>query len=108
MPRDRDLVWDSSFGKVKSGPRTREVVPAGDGIVRIRRETGGRGGKTVTTISGVPVVPSELKVLAKHLKKACGVGGAVKDHVIEIQGDHRDKVEAELVRRGYTVKRAGG
>jgi translation initiation factor 1 len=79
-----------------------------DGIVRIRRETSGRKGKGVTTVSGVPLPDAELKALAKALKKHCGTGGAVKAGVIEIQGDHRDRLKAELERRGYTVKLAGG
>ncbi|WP_299231506.1 translation initiation factor Sui1 [uncultured Halomonas sp.] len=79
-----------------------------DGIVRIRRETSGRKGKGVTTISGVPLPEADLKRLAKLLKKRCGIGGAVKEGVIEIQGDHRETLKAELESRGYTVKLAGG
>ncbi|MDN3523129.1 translation initiation factor Sui1 [Halomonas ramblicola] len=79
-----------------------------DGIVRIRRETSGRKGKGVTTVSGVPLPADELKALAKALKKRCGTGGAVKDGVIEIQGDHRESLKAELEARGYRVKLAGG
>ncbi|WP_048305866.1 translation initiation factor Sui1 [Halomonas sp. PR-M31] len=79
-----------------------------DGIVRIRRETSGRKGKGVTTISGVPLTQAELKTLAKELKKRCGTGGAVKDDVIEIQGDHRQTLKEALETRGYTVKLAGG
>ncbi|GEN23537.1 translation initiation factor [Halomonas cupida] len=79
-----------------------------DGIVRIRRETSGRKGKGVTTISGVPLAEKELKELAKALKKRCGTGGALKDGVIEIQGDHRDTLKSELERQGFKVKLAGG
>jgi translation initiation factor 1 len=79
-----------------------------DGIVRIRRETSGRKGKGVTTVSGVALPEAELKALAKQLKKVCGTGGAVKAGVIEIQGDHRERLKAELERRGHTVKLAGG
>ncbi|GHB06285.1 translation initiation factor Sui1 [Modicisalibacter luteus] len=85
-----------------------ERIAALDGIVRIRRETSGRKGKGVTTVSGVPLVDAELKALAKDLKKRCGTGGAVKDGVIEIQGDHRQVLKSELESRGYTVKLAGG
>jgi translation initiation factor 1 len=81
---------------------------AGDGVVRIRRETKGRGGKAVTVISGVPLAPDELKTLAKALKQKCGVGGAVKGGEIEIQGDQRSTLQSELEGRGYTVKLAGG
>jgi len=79
-----------------------------DGVVRIRRETSGRKGKGVTTISGVPLAAAELKTLAKKLKKVCGTGGAVKEGVIEIQGDHRDKLKVALEKEGYQVKLAGG
>ena len=80
----------------------------GDGIVRLRRETKGRGGKAVTVISGVPLAEKELKALAKALKQKCGVGGSVKNGEIEIQGDQRALLQAELDRRGYTTKLAGG
>src|SRR5690554_8123034 len=65
-------------------------VPAGDGIARVRRETKGRGGKTVTTISGLALPADELKALAKRIKARCGCGGSVVDGVIEIQGDRAD------------------
>lgn len=83
-------------------------APRGDGIVRVRRETSGRHGKTVTTISGVPLPEDALRDLAADLKRRCGSGGSAKEGIIEIQGDHRDVVIAELEARGYTVKRAGG
>lgn len=81
---------------------------AGDGIVRLQRETKGRGGKAVTLVTGVPLTGAELKSLAKTLKQKCGVGGALKGETIEIQGDKRDVIKAELERRGFTVKIAGG
>jgi translation initiation factor 1 len=80
----------------------------GDGIVRIRRETKGRGGKAVTVIEGVPLAGNELKALAKALKQRCGVGGSVKSHTIEIQGDQRELLKQALEARGYTVKYSGG
>ncbi|MBI3347690.1 MAG: translation initiation factor Sui1 [Burkholderiales bacterium] len=84
--------------------------PAGDGIVRVSRETAGRKGKGVTVVKGVPLDDAELTALGKQLKASCGSGGTVKDGVIEIQGDHLDKVLAWLKARpeGWTVKRAGG
>ena len=85
-----------------------ERLAALDGVVRIRRETSGRKGKGVTTVSGVPLATTELKTLAKELKKRCGTGGALKDGVIEIQGDHRDVLKSELQARGFMVKLAGG
>lgn len=92
--------------KTKAGPKP----PAGpdDGIVRIRRETKGRGGKTVTSVSGVPLDTPALKNLAKSLKSRCGTGGSVKDGVIVIQGDHRETLVQEMKKQGYTVKLAGG
>jgi len=87
---------------------TRPRAPRGDGIVRVRREVKGRGGKTVTAIDGVGLAEDALRELAGELKRRCGTGGSVKDGVIEIQGDHRDTLVAELEARGYTVKRAGG
>ncbi|WP_019621332.1 translation initiation factor Sui1 [Amphritea japonica] len=79
-----------------------------DGIVRIRRETSGRKGKGVSTVTGVPLAEKELKALAKKLKQQCGTGGSLKDGVIEIQGDHRDKLKQLLEKQGFTVKLAGG
>ena len=81
---------------------------SGDGIVRLQRETKGRGGKAVTVITGVPLAGAELKTLAKALKQRAGVGGAIKGQNIEIQGDQRDLLKAELEKRGFTVKIAGG
>ncbi|MBB3102105.1 translation initiation factor Sui1 [Azomonas macrocytogenes] len=84
------------------------MVPAGDGIARVRRETKGRGGKTVTSISGVPLAEAELKELASALKRRCGTGGSLKDGVIEIQGDHVQLLIDELVGRGFKAKKSGG
>jgi translation initiation factor 1 len=86
----------------------RDEPPKGDGIVRVARETKGRKGAGVTVITGVPLRANELAGLASTLKKKCATGGTVRDGVIEIQGDHRDKVVAELTSLGYKVKRAGG
>jgi translation initiation factor 1 len=80
----------------------------GDGVVRVSRETKGRGGKTATVIKGVLLDGESLNTLAKKLKAACGSGGTVKEGVIEVQGDHCDKVIALLTSDGFTVKRAGG
>ncbi len=80
----------------------------GDGIVRVARETKGRKGAGVTVISGIPLDGEELKALAKELKTLCGSGGTVKGGVIEIQGDHRDRLLEALAKRGWKVKRSGG
>lgn len=105
---DGRIVWDSDSGPVGEEPPSRQEPPAGDGVARVRREIGGRGGKTVTTVSGIQVSAPELTSLAKQLKRLCGVGGSVKDFVIELQGDQRERVVAFLTERGYTVVRAGG
>ena len=86
----------------------RPTASAGDGIARIRRETGGRGGKTVTTISGLGLDDAALAALAKRLKAACGTGGTVRDGTIELQGDHREQLAALLAREGLRSKLAGG
>lgn len=105
---DSRIVYSTSIGRIKPAAPNAPRAPRGDGIVRVRRETGGRGGKTVTAVHGVAAPEATLKDLAGDLKRLCGTGGTVKDGVIEIQGDHRDKIVATLVERGYEVKLAGG
>jgi translation initiation factor 1 len=83
-------------------------LPAGDGIIRVARETGGRNGKTVTVVRGLPLDAASLTALGRTLKAACGSGGTAKGGVIEIQGDHRDTVVGRLEQAGWKVKRAGG
>lgn len=84
------------------------AVAAGDGVVRVLRQTRGRGGKTVTVVQGLPLAPAALAELGKRLKTACGSGGTAKDGVIEIQGDHVARVMESLGQQGWVVKRAGG
>lgn len=79
-----------------------------DGSLRVSRETKGRAGKGVTLVRGLTLAGDDLTQLARELKAACGSGGTVKDQVIEIQGDHADRVMALLVTKGYKVKRSGG
>lgn len=83
-------------------------APPSDGIVRVSRETKGRGGKAVTVVRGLALDAASLDKLAKQLKAACGSGGTAKDGVVEVQGDHCDKVITLLKAQGHTVKRAGG
>ncbi len=83
-------------------------APAGDGVVRVGRQTKGRKGKGVTVVTGLPLGQAELEKLARDLKKKCGSGGTVRDGVIEIQGEHRDVLVDVLTRRGFCVKRSGG
>jgi translation initiation factor 1 len=120
MSRQDRLVYSSARGRVCTGcarpvadcvcrKGTAQANAArGDGVVRVRREVKGRRGKTVTTISGVPLGPDALRALAAELKRHCGTGGSSKDGVIEIQGDHRDQLVESLEQRGYRVVRAGG
>jgi translation initiation factor 1 len=102
-----NLVYSTGIGKI-TPQRPTQAKSKGDGIVRIRRETKGRKGKGVTTISGLDMDQAEIKALCSALKKTCGTGGAVKEGIIEIQGDNRDKIKAVLEKRGLTVKLAGG
>jgi translation initiation factor 1 len=76
--------------------------------VRVGRETKGRAGKGVTTVTGLPLAAGELESIAARLKKRCGSGGTVREGVIEIQGEHRDAVVAELGKLGWPAKKAGG
>jgi translation initiation factor 1 len=94
--------------KQQSQQKQQQNQPKADGIARLRRETKGRGGKTMTTIDGLRLGPAELKELGTELKRLCGTGGSVKDGIIEIQGDHRDRLAAELEKRGFKAKLAGG
>ena len=86
----------------------RKATPAGDGVARVGRETKGRGGKCVTLVKGLCVTADTLEAVAKKLKQRCGCGGTVREGVIEIQGDHRETIVAELGKLGYTAKVAGG
>jgi translation initiation factor 1 len=104
---DVRLVYSTEQGRV------REEVPRpgaghageGDGVVRVSRTKAGRKGKTVTLVSGLP--PADREPVARELKRVCGSGGAVKEGLVEIQGDHRERILAHLAGR-YRVKPAGG
>jgi translation initiation factor 1 len=76
--------------------------------VRVARQTSGRNGKAVSVITGLPLNDEQLAQLTTELKRRCGSGGGVKDGNIEIQGEHRDALVAELIRRGFVAKRSGG
>ncbi|MCI5224987.1 MAG: translation initiation factor Sui1 [Candidatus Electrothrix sp. AR4] len=113
---DTGRVYSTEFGKIcpkcdkpakQCACRKQQDVQKNDGIVRLMRQTKGRKGKGVTLITGVPIEDNKLKKLAKSLKQKCGTGGAVKNGMIEIQGDQRDELEKQLRTLGYTVKRAG-
>ena len=103
-----DIVFSTDKGRIRPDKKKENPAPKGDGIVRVGRETKGRKGKGMTIISGIPLHPEGLKNLAKQLQQKCGTGGTVKARTIEIQGDHRDLLIAELQSMGYIVKKSGG
>jgi len=101
------LVFTSESGAAPR-PKTVHKQPTSDGTVRVRRETKGRGGKTVSVIMDLPLQGAELKALAKALKKKCGTGGTIVEGRIEIQGDHIDLLMSQLASKGFEVKKSGG
>ena len=119
--RISELVYSTGTGDVRgekplggrgtrragAGSQERPAAPA-DGIVRVSRETKGRKGKVVTILTGLPVSGRELEALARELKALCGAGGTVRDGIMEIQGDHRDRLVRTLEERGWRAKRSGG
>ena len=112
------LVYSTEHGKmcpacgnpVKqcSCTATTHVKNTTDGVVRVSRQTKGRKGKGVTLISGIPLEGAELKAFGKKLRQQCGSGGTLKNGVLEIQGDHRERLIPLLQDRGWQVKRSGG
>jgi len=104
---DSVLVFSTDGGRIDP-QQAPEELPNGDGIVRLKRETKGRKGKGVITVNGLLLDAKALKALGKDLKKFCGCGGAVKNGIIEIQGDQRDVIKAFLEKKGFTVKLSGG
>lgn len=111
------LVYSSETGRACPGCgqpveqcmcQKKKTGGSGDGIVRVSRSTAGRKGKGVTVVTGVPLEGKALKDLSKKLKQTCGSGGTVKDGVIEIQGEHRDRLVEELQKEGWMVKKSGG
>lgn len=101
------LVYSTETGRIDE-PKAQPERPKGDGIVRIQRQTSGRKGKGVCLISGIDDDDATLNKIAAELKKKCGCGGAVKDGIIEIQGDKRDVIKSLLEAKGMKVKLAGG
>lgn len=111
------LVYSTDLGRICPACRhpvaacqcaSAKPKAATDGIVRVSRETKGRAGKGVTLVKGLALEEPALAALGKQLKTACGSGGTVKDGVIEVQGDHCERVMALLQAQGHKVKRAGG
>ena len=122
MNNDRKLVYSTEHGSMgksmqaenpkrkkqrKQAPAAAIKNPNKQGV-RIRRESKGRGGKTVCIVDGLPLSDNELKALLKKLKGQLGTGGAVKNGCLEIQGDHREKLLQLLEKEGYKAKLSGG
>lgn len=104
----RGVVLHGDRPRPKTAATAPQAPKPGPARVRVGREVSGRGGKGVSVISGLPLSAAALEELATRLKKLCGAGGGAKDGVIEIQGDHRDRLVAELSKLGYDAKRSGG
>ncbi len=105
------LVYSTESGKIKADAKKKNPQPppsSSGAIVRLMRQTKGRKGKGVTLISGLPLSGDKLKALTKSLKQKCGSGGAIKNGLVEIQGEHRELLQKELTGLGYTVKLSGG
>jgi translation initiation factor 1 len=104
-------VWSSEDGDLRKKdekPATVNALPPQQQMIYLHRESKGRGGKAVTLIKGLSLSEGDLSALTKKLKQVCGSGGTVKDGVIEIQGEHREKIADTLRKLGYKVKVAGG
>lgn len=118
MPKDeRPVVYSTEFENESACPKCKRLpcicqdvtsLPPGQQIVHIRRETKGRGGKSVMVISNLTLSKSDLKQLATQLKKICNSGGTIKDGSIEIQGEHLEKILKALSTKGFKVKKIGG
>ena len=105
MSQNSRLVYSTDQGRIKESAVNKEA-PQGDQIIRIQRETKGRGGKAVSVVLGIPA--AQLKEVCKLLKSKCATGGAIKNNNIEIQGDHRETIKVLLESKGFNVKLAGG
>ena len=105
--KDNNLVYSTDSGRIKQQTKS-ESITTSDGFAKVRRETKGRKGKGVVTITGLGLDKKALKQLAKKLKQTCGTGGTVVDETIEIQGDKRDTIKAILEDSGFKVKFIGG
>ena len=101
------LVYSTDSGRIKEQSKKDTITPS-DGFARVRRETKGRKGKGVITITGLGLDSTGLKDLAKKLKKTCGTGGSVVGETIEVQGDKRDTIKQVLEKNGFQVKFVGG
>lgn len=103
-------VWSSESGdqRKKQNISHAKSLPPQQQTIYLHRETSGRNGTPVSLIKNLVLSAEDMKSLAKKLKQACGTGGTIKDGVIEIQGEHRQKISEILIKLGYKVKIAGG
>ena len=112
MTKDNNrTVWSSEQGDLrKQESKSRKIVslPPHQQTIYLHRDSKGRGGKPVTLVKNLVLSEGDMKELAKRLKQVCGSGGTVKEEIIEIQGDQREKIAGELKKMGYRVKIAGG
>ena len=111
MSNNSKTVWSSEDGDQRKKEQTTshaKSLPPQQQTVYLHRESSGRAGKAVTLVKKLILSEDDLKALAKKLKQECGTGGTVKDGVIEIQGEHREKIADVLQKLGYKVKNAGG
>ena len=112
MTKDNNrTVWSSNQGdlrKTEGGMQSVKSLPPNQQTIYLHRDSKGRGGKPVTLVKKLVLSEDDLKELATKLKQLCGSGGTVKDGIIEIQGEHRDKIAEALKKMGYKVKIAGG
>jgi translation initiation factor 1 len=105
------IVWSSEQGDQRNTNQKPAAVislPPQQQIVALHRESKGRGGKGVTLLRGLVLSAEDMTSLCKTIKQACGTGGTVKDGIIEIQGEQREKIAETLHKLGYKVKLAGG
>jgi translation initiation factor 1 len=116
VPKDNNrTVWSSDQGlslsgvrKEESKPRKTVSLPPHQQTIYLHRDSKGRAGGTVTLLKNLVLSKEDMKELARQLKRSCGSGGTIKENIIEIQGEHREKISEELKKMGYKVKIAGG
>jgi translation initiation factor 1 len=111
MPKnENNTVWSSEQGDLRKQSQTENTksLPPQQQTIYLHRESSGRGGKAVTLLKKLVLSDDDLKALTKKLKNECGTGGTIKDGIIEIQGEHREKIASVLQKLGYKVKIAGG